>query len=173
MSTHEGNRSRPRIPDPGAEASAGDIGAAVVPDTDGVVAWPGSGVGLHFIAVDLNTCPVAVHALPTLANRRGRGRDRRGAAHISRRVSVQKEKLMDRARDELFSHINRCGVLQASADDQKVWMEETIDYLAERYPDLDDPDLDQLHMVGLRFCQPALEHGSSDTAKVRDGVGAA
>ena len=86
---------------------------------------------------------------------------------------MQKEKLMDRARDELFSHINRCGVLQASNDDQKVWMEETIDYLAERYPDLGDLELDQLHAVGLRFCQPALEHGASSTAKLRDGVGAA
>ena len=83
---------------------------------------------------------------------------------------MQKEKLMDRARDELFSHINRCGVLQASADDQKVWMDETIDYLAERYPDLGDVDLDQLHAVGMRFCAPALNHGSASTAKTRDSA---
>ena len=86
---------------------------------------------------------------------------------------MQKEKLMDRARDELFSHINRCGVLQASAEDQKTWMDETIDYLAERYPDLGDLELDQLHSVGMRFCQPALPHGSGNTAKSRDGVTAA
>ena len=30
---------------------------------------------------------------------------------------MPKEKLNDRARDELFSHINRCGVLQASPED--------------------------------------------------------
>lgn len=86
---------------------------------------------------------------------------------------MQKEKLMDRARDELFSHINRCGVLQASGEDQKVWMDETIDYLAERYPDLGDLELDHLHSVGMRFCAPALEHGSGGTAKLRDGVTAA
>lgn len=86
---------------------------------------------------------------------------------------MQKEKLMDRARDELFSHINRCGVLQASDEDQKTWMDETIDYLAERYPDLGDLELDQLHSVGMRFCQPALPHGAESTAKSRDGANVA
>ena len=66
---------------------------------------------------------------------------------------------MDRARDELFSHVHRCGVLQAAEDDQKHWMEETIDYLAERYPDLSDQDLQDLFSVGIRFCQPAIPHG--------------
>ena len=70
------------------------------------------------------------------------------------------EKLVARARDELFSHINRCGVLQATEDDQRTWMEETIDYLAERYPDLADTELDELHAVGIRFCQPAISHGN-------------
>ena len=42
------------------------------------------------------------------------------------------EKLKDRARDELFSHINRCGVLQAEDDDSKLWMDETIEYIGER-----------------------------------------
>ncbi|MDT8369885.1 MAG: hypothetical protein RQ745_11800 [Longimicrobiales bacterium] len=69
---------------------------------------------------------------------------------------------MDRARDELFSHINRCGVLQASPEDQKTWMTETIDYLAERYPDLSDLHLDQLHNIGLRFCAPAIGHGGDN-----------
>ena len=64
-----------------------------------------------------------------------------------------------RARDELFSHINRCGVLQAEEDDQTHWMDETIDYLAERYPDLTDGDLQDLYSVGMRFCQPAIPHG--------------
>jgi len=73
---------------------------------------------------------------------------------------LSKEKLMDRARDELFSHINRCGVLQASADDQRTWMDETIEYLAERYPDLAESDLQGLYQIGIRFCQPAIAHGS-------------
>ena len=70
------------------------------------------------------------------------------------------EKLMDRARDELFSHINRCGVLQADADDQRTWMDETIEYIAERYPDLSDADLQALYNIGIRFCQPAIAYGN-------------
>jgi hypothetical protein len=38
-------------------------------------------------------------------------------------------------------------------------MDETIDYLAERYPDLSDKDLQDLYSVGIRFCQPAIPHG--------------
>jgi hypothetical protein len=74
---------------------------------------------------------------------------------------VENEKLQDRARDELFSHINRCGVLQATGDDQEHWMEETIEYIGERYPDLSDSDLKVLREVGIRFCQPAIPHGGS------------
>ena len=70
-----------------------------------------------------------------------------------------KGKLKDRARDELFSHINRCAVLQAAEEDQRHWMEETMEYLAERYPDLSDTDLQELYTVGMRFCRPAIPHG--------------
>ncbi len=72
---------------------------------------------------------------------------------------TDRTKLKDRARDELFSHINRCGVLQAEVEDQKHWMEETMEYLGERYPDLSDADLKELFNVGIRFCQPAIAHG--------------
>ncbi len=71
------------------------------------------------------------------------------------------EKLLDRARDELFSHVHRCGVLQAEAEDQRHWMDETIDYIGERYPDLTDADLRGLHEIGTRFCKPAIAHGSA------------
>lgn len=68
------------------------------------------------------------------------------------------EKIFAQARDELFSHINRCGVLSATDDDRTTWMTETIDYIGERYPDLVDPDLRELHAVGIRFCQPAINN---------------
>ena len=74
---------------------------------------------------------------------------------------MTKETVVARARDELFSHINRCGVLQAGEEDQQHWMDETIDYLAERYPDLSDADLQDLYAVGMRFCKPAIPHGRS------------
>ena len=83
---------------------------------------------------------------------------------ISTEVPVANS-LLDQARDELFSHINRCGVLHASPEDQKTWMGETVDYLAERYPDLGDAELDALHGIGLRFCQPAIAHGADSTAR--------
>ena len=73
--------------------------------------------------------------------------------------------MMDRARDELFRHINRCGVLQAADDDQRHWMDETIEYLGERYPDLTDGDMVELHDIGMRFCKPAIPHGADSTAK--------
>lgn len=81
---------------------------------------------------------------------------------------MENEKLQDRARDELFSHINRCGVLQATGDDQEHWMEETIEYIGERYPDLSDSDLKFLREVGIRFCQPAIPHGGSDEPEAED-----
>ncbi len=71
---------------------------------------------------------------------------------------MPKEKIFAQARDELFSHINRCGVLNATDDDRTTWMTETIDYIGERYPDLVDPDLRELHAVGIRFCQPAINN---------------
>lgn len=70
-----------------------------------------------------------------------------------------REELLDRARNELFSHINHCEVIQAAPDDQKEWMTETIEYLAERYPELDERELADLHAVGLRFCKPPIPHG--------------
>jgi hypothetical protein len=79
---------------------------------------------------------------------------------------TDREKLKDRARDELFSHINRCGVLQAAEEDQKQWMDETMGYLGERYPDLSDSDLKELFNVGIRFCRPAISHGAPATEAV-------
>jgi len=69
---------------------------------------------------------------------------------------VAKQEPMDRARDELFSHIHRCGVLQAHVDDQDSWMTETIEYLAERYPDLGVRELSELKAVGMQFCKPVI-----------------
>ena len=86
---------------------------------------------------------------------------------------MSKEKLLDRARDELFSHINRCGVLQATEDDQRHWMDETIEYIGERYPDLSDGDLAGLHQIGVRFCRPAIAHGADNTAKTMEDAGVA
>lgn len=68
---------------------------------------------------------------------------------------------LDRARDELFSHIRRCGVLEATADQRDEWMLDTVDYLAERYPSLDRKELARLKELGDRYCRPAIPHGDS------------
>jgi hypothetical protein len=85
--------------------------------------------------------------------------------HSKWRAILSKEKLLDRARDELFSHVHRCGVLQAAEQDQRHWMDETVDYIGERFPDLSDADLKALHEIGVRFCKPAIAHGAKGASK--------
>ena len=58
------------------------------------------------------------------------------------------------ARDELFSHVLRCGVIDALPEHQKDWFDDTMLYLADRYDTLSEPDLAQLRTLGERFCQP-------------------
>jgi hypothetical protein len=79
-------------------------------------------------------------------------------------LSKHERTALDRARDELFSHINRCGVLEATDDQQKEWMDDTLKFLEERYPDLSAKDLKELEQVGLRYCKPVIRHGKQHTA---------
>lgn len=71
---------------------------------------------------------------------------------------------LDHARDELFAHVHRCGVLQATGDQQVEWLDDTTDYLGERYPNLSREELDELKSIGVRFCQPVIPHGKGNTA---------
>lgn len=68
----------------------------------------------------------------------------------------------DRARDELFQFIHRCGVLRATADHQTQWMDETIEYLGEGYPSLAREQLGELRTMGLRFCRPVIDNVQVD-----------
>lgn len=58
------------------------------------------------------------------------------------------------ARDEMFSHVLRCGVIDALPEHQKEWFDDTMLYLADRYEDLSEEELAQLRLLGERFCQP-------------------
>ena len=58
------------------------------------------------------------------------------------------------ARDELFSHILRCGVIDALPEHQKDWFDDTMGYVADRYEDLNKEDLAHLRVLGERYCQP-------------------
>lgn len=83
---------------------------------------------------------------------------------------AREKTVLEKARDELFSHINRCGVLEAGEEDQTQWMDETIDYMAERYPELSSDELRQLKTLGMRFCRPAIPHGAESTALTERGA---
>jgi hypothetical protein len=63
---------------------------------------------------------------------------------------------LDQARDELFSHILRCGVLEAATEHQKEWMDDTMQYIGERY-ELTPEQAAQVRALGDRFCQPVVK----------------
>lgn len=77
----------------------------------------------------------------------------------------------DRARDELFQLIHRCGVLRATTDHQTEWMDETIDYLGEGYPSLNREQLGELRTMGLRFCRPVIDNVQVDAEGEAEVVG--
>ena len=81
--------------------------------------------------------------------------------------------LFDRARDELFSHIHRCGVIGATEEQQIEWMDDTLNFMAERYPDLTKQELEELRVLGLRFCQPVIPHGRQRAPEKEDEANAA
>lgn len=72
----------------------------------------------------------------------------------------------DRARDELFSHIRRCGVLEVEREQREEWLSDTVGYLSERYPDLTEMELAELQEIGHRYCMPPI---SRVAVEVQDG----
>lgn len=82
--------------------------------------------------------------------------------------SKHKTTLLDRARDELFSHVIRCDVLDAHMQDRKDWLADTMDFMSHRYPQLNEIQLAQLEVMGQRFIKPAIPHGAGSTATNRD-----
>ena len=63
--------------------------------------------------------------------------------------------LFEQARDELFSHILRCGVLEAAPEHQKEWFDDTLLYLADRYT-LPEEQMAELRLLGERYCRPVV-----------------
>ena len=60
----------------------------------------------------------------------------------------------EQARDELFQHIMRCGVIGADPDHQGEWFNATMAYLADRYHELSPAQVNELRVLGERFSQP-------------------
>ena len=69
---------------------------------------------------------------------------------------LQTPTAFEQARDELFSHILRCGVLEAAAEHQKEWFDDTMLYLGDRYEDLTEAEVTQLRTLGERYCRPVV-----------------
>ena len=79
----------------------------------------------------------------------------------------------ENARDELFRVIRECGVIDAHEEDQVAWMNETVAFMAERYPDLSEAELKNLHDLGVRFCQPVIPHGREHAPRSNEEATAA
>jgi hypothetical protein len=99
-----------------------------------------------------------------------KGRRQGLARKRSQRRTRREPTTFDRARDELFSAIRQCGVMQASESEREEWMTETLGYMAERHPELTESELQQLRNTGLRFCAPVIPHGKEHTALTFEGA---
>ena len=78
------------------------------------------------------------------------------------RKSNPVDEYFEQARDELFSHILRCGVLEAAREHQREWFDDTMEYLAERYEMLGEEKLTKLRTLGERYVQPVIPHTAND-----------
>ena len=81
--------------------------------------------------------------------------------------------MFESARDELLLAIRQCGVLEASEDEQRDWMKDTVEFMTQRYPALTPNELAQLESFGVRFCQPVIPHGTEHTALAWEDANAA
>ena len=70
----------------------------------------------------------------------------------------------EQARDELFQHIMRCGVVGADPEHVEEWFAETIKYMTDRFPELSEQQIGELRTLGLRFAQPPKTRTESDAA---------
>ena len=68
----------------------------------------------------------------------------------------------EEARDELFQHIMRCGVVGSDPEHQEEWFNETMAYMTDRYPELSPEQMSELRKLGTRFAQPPKKR--DDTA---------
>ena len=74
---------------------------------------------------------------------------------------------LDHARDELMSHVVRCEVLNARMDDRHAWLDDTMEYMRQRYPFLNEMEFARLEVMGRQFNEPAIPHGTGNTARNR------
>ena len=68
----------------------------------------------------------------------------------------------EEARDELFQHIMRCGVVGADPEHVQEWFTDTMTYMTDRYPELSAEQIGEIRKLGERFAQPPKKR--DDTA---------
>lgn len=71
---------------------------------------------------------------------------------------------IDDARNELFGHIHRCGVMRATREQQEEWMKDTIEFLGERFSSLTPKEMEELAVIGMRFCSPVIANADVASA---------
>lgn len=72
----------------------------------------------------------------------------------------------DQARDEMFQHVMRCGVIGSEPEHQKEWFDETMKYLSERYHELNKKEIVDLRVLGERFAAPARKPEAAPPAEL-------
>ncbi|HEY2853102.1 MAG TPA: hypothetical protein VGJ18_09670 [Gemmatimonadaceae bacterium] len=70
----------------------------------------------------------------------------------------------EEARDELFQHIMRCGVVESAPEYHSEWFSETMQYMTERFPELSAEQVSELRKLGERFAQPPKKHDNADVS---------
>ena len=70
----------------------------------------------------------------------------------------------EQARDELFQHIMRCGVVGAQPEHIEEWFADTMKYMSERFPELGEQQITELKTLGQRFAQPPKTRTETDAA---------
>ena len=81
-----------------------------------------------------------------------------------RRPDVTAPTPFEEARDELFQHIMRCGVVGSAPEHQADWFNDTMQYLTDRYPELQPQEIAQLRTLGERFAQPPKKRDTDSAA---------
>lgn len=66
-----------------------------------------------------------------------------------------------------MSHVVRCNVLDARMQHRHEWMDDTLEYMRDRYPSLNEIELAKLEMIGRQFIKPAIPHGRGNHASNR------
>lgn len=92
---------------------------------------------------------------------------------VRRRPDVTTPTPFEEARDELFQHIMRCGVVGSDPAHQEEWFNETLVYMTDRYPELTKQQLDELRTLGERFSRPPVRQGDQQIDSDADAASAA